>query len=72
LEGATIARVEGMAERVGAASPLGFLPNAADYTGMYVLLAAPSESVTITGSVIRGDGGVGIRGIHRPRGGDDL
>ena len=72
LEGATIARAEGMAERVGAASPLGFLPNAADYTGMYVLLAARSESLTITGSVIRGDGGVGIRGLHRPRGGDDL
>ena len=72
LEDTPIAQAEGLADRVKASSPLGFLPEAVDYTGMYVLLAARSESLTMTGSVIRGDCGVGIRGMHRPRGGDGL
>ena len=72
LEHKEIAEGERLAESVQRSSPLGFLPKAADYTGMYVLLAARSESLTITGSVIRGDGGVGIRGLRRPRGGDGL
>ena len=72
LQDTAIADGERLAKSVKAASPLAFLPNAADYTGMYVLLASRSESLTITGSVIRGDCGVGIRGLHRPRGGDGL
>ena len=72
LQDTMIADGERLAKSVKAASPLAFLPNAADYTGMYVLLASRSESLTITGSVIRGDCGVGIRGLHRPRGGDGL
>ena len=72
LEHEEIAEGERLAENVKKSSPLGFLPKAADYTGMYVLLAARSESLTITGSVIRGDGGVDIRGSRRPRGGDEL
>ena len=72
LQDTVIAEGERLAKSVKAASPLAFLPNAADYTGMYVLLASRSESLTITGSVIRGDCGVGIRGLHRPRGGDGL
>lgn len=72
LQDTAIAGGERLAESVQASSPLGFLPDASDYTGMYVLLAARSESLTITGSVIRGDCGVGIRGLHQPRGGDAL
>jgi NAD(P)-dependent dehydrogenase (short-subunit alcohol dehydrogenase family) len=33
-----------------------------DYTGHYVLLASRANSLTVTGSVHNGDGGVGIRG----------
>ena len=72
LDNTAIAGHPALEERVRTSSPLGFLPEAIDYTGMYVLLAARSESLTMTGSVIRGDGGVGIRGLHRPRGGDGL
>jgi len=72
LQDKEIAEGERLAESVKISSPLGFLPKASDYTGMYVLLAARSESLTITGSVIRGDCGVGIRGLRRPRGGDGL
>jgi len=72
LQDTAIAVAERLAKSVKAASPLGFLPEASDYTGMYVLLASRTESLTITGSVIRGDCGVGIRGLHRPRGGDAL
>jgi NAD(P)-dependent dehydrogenase (short-subunit alcohol dehydrogenase family) len=72
LHDTAIAGSERLADSVKRSSPLGFLPAAADYTGMYVLLAARSESLTMTGSVIRGDCGVGIRGLHRPRGGDEL
>jgi len=72
LQDKVIADGERLAEGVPKSSPLGFLPQAADYTGMYVLLASRSESLTITGSVIRGDCGVAIRGSRRPRGGDDL
>ena len=72
LQDTAIAEGERLAKSVKVRSPLGFLPQASDYTGMYVLLASRSESLTITGSVIRGDCGVGIRGLHRPRGGDGL
>lgn len=67
-----ISSVEGIDEMVKAVVPLGFLPTAEDYTGMYVLLAARDESRTITGTVLRGDGGIGVRGLGQTRGGDDL
>ena len=72
LQDTAIAGNPALGDRVQESSPLGFLPDASNYTGMYVLLASRSESLTITGTVIRGDCGVAIRGLHRPRGGDDL
>ena len=72
LDNTAIVGSGALEERVRRSSPLGFLPEAVDYTGMYVLLAARAESLTMTGSVVRGDGGVGVRGLHRPRGGDGL
>ena len=59
-------------ELVKAVTPLGFLPAAEDYAGMYVLLASRENSRTVTGSILRGDGGIGVRGLMQPRGGDDL
>lgn len=53
-------------------NPLEISPNAADYTGPYVLLASSRNASTITGSVINADGGLGIRGIRTPNGGSEL
>lgn len=44
----------------------------ADFTAPYVLLAARSQSSTITGEVISADGGIGVRGFGSPAGGDEL
>ena len=43
-----------------------------DHTGAFVLLAARSEHRAMTGTVISSDGGLGVRGLRRVRGGDDL
>lgn len=66
LENQSLGEVPGFEEIVAAASPLGVLPDASDYTGPYVLLAARSQSSTITGTVIRADGGIGVRGFPTP------
>jgi NAD(P)-dependent dehydrogenase (short-subunit alcohol dehydrogenase family)/quinol monooxygenase YgiN len=44
----------------------------ADHTGAYVLLAARDESPAMTGTVINSDGGLGVRGLRRTRGGERL
>jgi NAD(P)-dependent dehydrogenase (short-subunit alcohol dehydrogenase family)/quinol monooxygenase YgiN len=44
----------------------------ADHTGAYVLLAARDESPAMTGTVITSDGGLGVRGLRRTRGGERL
>src|SRR5207253_2939023 len=50
----------------------GCVPAAEDYAGLDVLLAARENSRTVTGSILRGDGGIGGRGLTQARGGDDL
>jgi cis-2,3-dihydrobiphenyl-2,3-diol dehydrogenase len=64
--------VAGIAELISSVTPLGFLPAAEDYAGMYVLLASRENSKTVTGTVLRGDGGLGIRGLTSIAGGQDL
>lgn len=64
--------VAGIDEMIQAVTPLGFLPAAEDYAGMYVLLASRENSRTVTGTVLRGDGGLGIRGLTAIAGGQDL
>jgi 2,3-dihydroxy-2,3-dihydrophenylpropionate dehydrogenase len=49
--------------------PLEFFPEAADYTGQYVLLASRDQARTTTGAIIAADVGLGIRGIRRPNAG---
>ena len=49
--------------------PLEFFPEAADYTGQYVLLASRDNARTTTGAIIAADVGLGIRGIRRPNAG---
>jgi cis-2,3-dihydrobiphenyl-2,3-diol dehydrogenase len=43
-----------------------------DHTGAFVLVAARAENKAMTGTVISSDGGLGVRGLRRVRGGDDL
>src|ERR1019366_6766311 len=53
-------------------APLGRVPYPHEYTSSYVLLASKNDAATITGIVINADGGLGIRGLRGPRGGDEL
>ena len=53
-------------------SPLALSPEPADHAGAYVLLASEENARNITGTVINTDGGYGVRGLRRVRGGDDL
>jgi NAD(P)-dependent dehydrogenase (short-subunit alcohol dehydrogenase family) len=43
-----------------------------DHSGAYVLLASRRDGIVMTGAVVETDGGLGIRGLRRVRGGDDL
>ncbi|MFY9351047.1 MAG: SDR family NAD(P)-dependent oxidoreductase [Sphingobium sp.] len=52
--------------------PLARQPEAADFTGAYVMLADPQDGRAITGAVIEAHGGYGVRGVLKPAGGYDL
>jgi 2,3-dihydroxy-2,3-dihydrophenylpropionate dehydrogenase len=56
-------------EELATVFPLEFFPDAADYTGQYVLLASKEHARTTTGAIISADLGLGIRGIRRPNAG---
>jgi NAD(P)-dependent dehydrogenase (short-subunit alcohol dehydrogenase family) len=51
-------------------TPLRISARPEDHAAAYVLLASPTEARTMTGTVIRTDAGLGVRGISRVRGGD--
>src|SRR5581483_536490 len=51
--------------------PLGRVPDPDEYGAVYALLGS-HESAATTGSIVRVDSGLAIRGIARPAGGDDL
>lgn len=55
--------LEGIAR---ATTPLGFLPEAADYTGHFVQLASRANGRVTTGIVVECDGGLGVRGVGLP------
>ena len=57
---------------VEAQTPLGLHADPTWHTGAFVLLASRSESRLMTGAVLETDAGLGIRGLRRVRGGDDL
>lgn len=59
-------------EELASIFPLGFLPDAADYTGHYLLLASRGQARTTTGALIQADMGLGIRGTRKPAGGTHL
>lgn len=43
--------------------PLDYVPSVEDYTGAYVLLASPTDSRPMTGTIVRADLGRSVRGI---------
>lgn len=59
-------------EKVAAILPLQFFPQAADFTGPYVMLASRRNNRTLSGVMINADGGLAIRGIRHVAAGLDL
>lgn len=57
---------------VEAATPLKMHAMPAHHAGAFVLLASRRDNVAMTGSVVKTEAGLGIRGLRRVRGGDDL
>lgn len=57
-------------EMLSSVTPLAIAPTPADYCGPYVLLASKENAAPMTGVVINTDGGFGVRGIMRVRGGE--
>jgi NAD(P)-dependent dehydrogenase (short-subunit alcohol dehydrogenase family) len=57
---------------VEACTPLKMHAYPVHHAGAYVLLASRRDNVAMTGSVIKTEAGLGIRGLRRVRGGDDL
>jgi NAD(P)-dependent dehydrogenase (short-subunit alcohol dehydrogenase family) len=59
-------------ERITGSKPLAIFPSAVDHTGAYLLLASRENSSTMTGEIIRSDGGLGVRGLNAVSGGTKL
>src|SRR5215472_371517 len=57
---------------VEAVTPLRMHASPADHAGAYVLLASRRDSKAMTGTVVKSEAGLGIRGLRRVRGGDEL
>jgi NAD(P)-dependent dehydrogenase (short-subunit alcohol dehydrogenase family) len=57
---------------VEAVTPLKMHADPADHAGAYVLLASRRDSKAMTGTVIESEAGLGVRGLRRVRGGDEL
>ena len=55
-----------------AVTPLRLHAEPADHAGAFVLLASRRDSKAMTGTVIESEAGLGVRGLRRVRGGDDL
>ena len=57
---------------VEACVPLALHADPEQHSGAYVLLASRRDGLVISGACIKTDAGLGIRGLRRVRGGDDL
>lgn len=57
---------------VEAVTPLKMHAEPADHAGAFVLLASRRDSKAMTGSIVKTEAGLGVRGLRRVRGGDDL
>ena len=61
-----------LAESMPDMLPVGIMPTAKEYAGAYVFFASRQDNIPATGVILNHDGGVGVRGFTRPRGGDKL
>jgi NAD(P)-dependent dehydrogenase (short-subunit alcohol dehydrogenase family) len=52
-----------LAQRIGAAVPLGIAQRPEDHAGLYVLLASRENARAITGQVLMSDSGAGVRSL---------
>lgn len=52
--------------------PLGKMADASEYAGAYVFFATRTDSAPATGAALNFDGGIGVRGMFKSAGGDDL
>ena len=59
-------------EAVERVTPLKMHALPADHAGAFVLVASRRDGRAMTGSVVQTEAGLGIRGLRRVRGGDDL
>ncbi len=59
-------------ERVRDFVPIGRVPEPEEYAAAYAFFASRSDAVPATGSVLNFDGGMGVRGFARTRGGSKL
>jgi cis-3,4-dihydrophenanthrene-3,4-diol dehydrogenase len=57
---------------IEALTPLAIRADPADHAAAYVLLASRDGGRVMTGAVIETDAGLGVRGLRRTRGGDEL
>jgi len=57
---------------VEAVTPLRMHADPADHSGAFVLLASRRDSRAMTGTIVKSEAGLGVRGLRRVRGGDDL
>jgi NAD(P)-dependent dehydrogenase (short-subunit alcohol dehydrogenase family) len=57
---------------VEAVTPLRLHAEPKDHAGAFVLLGSRRDSKAMTGTVIESEAGLGVRGLRRVRGGDDL
>ncbi len=61
-----------LAEILKGVLPMHDMASAAEYAGAYVFLASRRDNVPATAAIINLDGGIGVRGLVAPAGGDDL
>lgn len=65
-------QIDGFEQMIVNITPLRMAPTPAQYCGPYVLLASRENAAPITGAVINTDGGLGVRGIMKVCGGEEL
>jgi len=52
--------------------PVGVMPSPKEYAGAYVFFASREDNIPSTGVILNHDGGFGVRGFGKSRGGDKL
>ena len=70
--GQNLGQIDNFDQMICGITPLRISPTPAQYCGPYVLLASRDNAAPMTGVVINTDGGLGVRGIMKVCGGEDL